>query len=115
MKQLIVIFSIWAVFLTLAFCAPKVVKEEPKTEIKPMTIELGQRVFDCDSALNARDMKVAELRDSIIKIKVSSDSLKTKLFLSNYKIEKVRFYLSICKRKPTNDKFLKGWISRAIK
>jgi len=48
-------------------------------------------------------------------LKARIDSLKTALFLSNNKVEKVRFYLNICLKKPSQDKFLKGWIKRALK
>lgn len=43
-----------------------------------------------------------------------NDSLKTSLFLSNYKIEKVRYYLKIVKRKPSQRKYIVGWVTRAI-
>lgn len=47
-------------------------------------------------------------------LKLKIDSLKTVLFLSNIKVEKVRFYLNICLKRPSQDKFLKGWIKRAL-
>ena len=52
--------------------------------------------------------------DSCSYYKNQNDSLKTELILSNYKIEKVRFYLNITIKKPSQTKFLKGWIKRAI-
>lgn len=83
-----------------------------------MNDELNNRVFIADSTLNARDIEFAAYRDSVSKIQRNSmtncDSLKTAIFLANYKIEKVRFYLNICLKKPSQDKFLKGWIRRAI-
>lgn len=42
------------------------------------------------------------------------DSIAKKLFLASYKLERVRKYLKICLRNPSQDKFLKGWIKRAI-
>jgi hypothetical protein len=42
------------------------------------------------------------------------DSLKTDLFVARYKIERVRYYLKICKRNPSQTKFLVSWINRAI-
>lgn len=43
-----------------------------------------------------------------------TDSLQTQLFISNYKLERVKYYLKICLRNPSKDKWLKGWIKRAV-
>jgi hypothetical protein len=43
------------------------------------------------------------------------DSLKRVLFVANYKIERVKYYLKICQRNPRQVKFLVSWINRAIK
>lgn len=40
--------------------------------------------------------------------------LNNKLFLANFKIERVRYYLKICQRRPSQVKFLVSWIHRAI-
>ena len=55
-------------------------------------------------------------------IKTANDSLKSKnkrlkdhIFDSDYKIEKVRYYLKIVDKNPTQIKYLKGWCYRAIK
>jgi hypothetical protein len=57
--------------------------------------------------------------DSLFKknivLQAKTDSLKTKLFLSNYKVEKVKFYLRIVERKPSQKVFLRGWVTRAVK
>lgn len=42
------------------------------------------------------------------------DSLQSRLFVAQYKIERVRYYLKICKRNPKQTKFLVSWINRAI-
>jgi hypothetical protein len=47
-------------------------------------------------------------------ITFNCDSLKTELLLAQYKLNRVSFYLNICLKKPSQDKFLKGWIRRAI-
>lgn len=47
-------------------------------------------------------------------LKRQNDSLKTKLFVANYKVERVRYYLKIAIKNPSQTKFLKSWISRAI-
>ena len=43
------------------------------------------------------------------------DSLKKRLSFSDYKIERVRYYLKIVQRNPSQLKFLVSWINRAIK
>lgn len=42
------------------------------------------------------------------------DSLSKELFLANFKVEKVRYYLNICLKNKTQDKYLKGWVRRAL-
>lgn len=42
------------------------------------------------------------------------DSLKERLFVSDYKLQRVRYYLNIAIKNPSQTKFLKGWIGRAI-
>jgi len=81
---------------------------------KTISQELNQRVFISDSTLNVRDLQIAELRDSLKVLKLKSDSISTQLFLANYKIEKVKYYLKICNKTPSNNKFLKGWVTRAV-
>ena len=54
-------------------------------------------------------------------VKANTDSLKTvitdlnrKLFLANFKLERVKYYLKICQRNPSQVKFLVSWITRAL-
>lgn len=42
------------------------------------------------------------------------DSLKNRLFISEYKVQRVKYYLNITLRNPSQTKFLKGWIKRAV-
>jgi hypothetical protein len=42
------------------------------------------------------------------------DSLRRKLFVSDYKIQRVKYYLGIAIKNPSQTKYLKGWIKRAI-
>lgn len=102
----------YIVLLLIFVACSSSVKKESIT-ITP-TMEMGQRVFLCDSALNVRDMELVSARDSLKRFKVNNDSLKTNLFLVSFKIEKVKYYLSICKKNPINNKYLKGWVTRAV-
>jgi len=47
-------------------------------------------------------------------LKKTNDSLYSKLFLANYKVEKVKYYLAIIARNPSQRKFLLGWMRRAV-
>jgi hypothetical protein len=46
--------------------------------------------------------------------KHKKDSIYGKLFVARFKIEKVKYYHAICIRKPKQEKYLKGWIIRAL-
>lgn len=54
------------------------------------------------------------LQSNCDQLKKENDSLRSKLFLANYKVEKVRFYLNLTIKNPSQTKFLKGWVKRAI-
>ena len=83
--------------------------------VKTIDQELGQRVFNCDSTVNVRDLQIDSMAFLIASQSRAIDSLKNQLFLSNFKIEKVKYYIKICQTKPTNNKFFKGWVIRAVK
>lgn len=63
-------------------------------------------------SLNSGGMQACA--DENKRLNAINDSLSTNLFLANYKVEKVKFYLAICLRDKTQDKFLKGWVRRAV-
>jgi hypothetical protein len=67
------------------------------------------------STVLAQEKKQATSCDSVQYYKHKSDSLSVQLFLANYKVEKVKFYLNLVQKKPSQAKFLKGWIIRAVK
>lgn len=60
------------------------------------------------------DSLLVVLNKNIYAFAKRNDSLKTKLFLTQYKIEKVKYYLAIVDRKPSQIKYLKGWVRRAV-
>lgn len=47
-------------------------------------------------------------------LKQAIDSLRTKLFIAEYKLQRVKYYLNITLKDASQTKFLKGWIKRAI-
>lgn len=42
------------------------------------------------------------------------DSLKTQLVLTKYQLKKIKFYVDLCMKNPSQRKFLTGWIRRVI-
>ncbi len=42
-------------------------------------------------------------------------ALQDSLFVARYKIERVKYYLNIADRSPSQRKFLRGWIRRAVR
>lgn len=51
------------------------------------------------------------LYDSVI---VTTDTLATRLLRAQLKLNNVKYYLNITLRNPSQDKFLKGWVRRAL-
>lgn len=47
-------------------------------------------------------------------IKFYRDSIRYEDYINARRIEKIRYYISICEKKPTNKKFFFGWIRRTM-
>lgn len=98
MKNLIMLFIV-----CLASCQQKQIKMQPC---------LTDTIYVHDTIINAQFLEHSPIptidKDYLI------DSLKTKLTVVGFKIERVRYYLKICQRKPSQTKFLVSWINRAI-
>lgn len=54
---------------------------------------------------------LAAARDSI---KLYRDSILYEDYLNARRIEKIKYYISICEKRSTNKKFFYGWIKRAM-
>lgn len=54
---------------------------------------------------------LAEARDSI---KLYRDSIPYQDYINARRIEKIKYYISICEKKSTNKKFFYGWIKRTM-
>jgi hypothetical protein len=51
---------------------------------------------------------------SIASLQRKCDSLQLVIKDKNFRLNRVKFYLNICIKHPNQDKFLKGWIKRAV-
>lgn len=47
-------------------------------------------------------------------LRLVTDSLKSELFMANYRLETIRSYYKICLANPSQKQFLMGWIKRAL-
>ena len=52
-----------------------------------------------------------QAQDSIVYYR---DTIKYEDYINARRIEKIKYYISICNKKPSNKKFFFGWINRAI-
>jgi len=105
MKKLIVLFAI------LAFsCKSDPVKVQTTVRDSVVYRDSLITIQRPDSSMSADSLRVI-----IAQFKRENDSLKTALFIAQYKVNRVRYYLNICLRNPSQDKWLKGWVLRAIK
>lgn len=77
-------------------------------------ITLTEQLTEVVVQLNAAAYENDGLRKQVTNLKARNDSIHESAFLARYKLERVRYYLNICLRNPSQDKFLKGWIARAL-
>ena len=83
------------------------------TRADTVYVNVDRKIIDTMIVVKSCD-SIGMYKDSIKLLLSKNDSLTNKLFISNYKVEKVRYYLNICLRNKTQDRFLKGWVRRAI-
>lgn len=73
--------------------------------------------IDCDTLENLCNDLVAALvkiKTDSVQLKKSADTLAARLLHARLIISNVKYYLNICIKNPSQDKFLKGWIRRAV-
>ena len=121
-------------YLALIFCAIGFIAEclpppkpKAKTEqVKPASCDTLKSAYE--ASLNDHTNRVLICQDSLFECRKSAylyqkkcdslhlvcDSLNKSLFLSNYKITQAKYYLKICINNPSQDRFLKGWMRRAL-
>lgn len=58
---------------------------------------------------------VAYAQPDCIVLKTQNDSLRAKIEVLNYKIGRVKHFVQVVDKNPKNIKYLKGWVSRAVK
>jgi hypothetical protein len=114
MKQLIIIL-IAAIVLS---CNDHSSDQQPHID---SVIALSGGAIDCEDLLKQDTALINQLNDQMItmghqvnELQRKNDTLQDQLFSSNYKVERVRYYLSIALKNKSQQKFLPGWIKRAI-
>lgn len=105
MKCLVILFSI--ILMACANNAAQIPVKDSTYGIQTYPDTAGYRIFVTNGKLS-RDSSRNEV------LRRENDSLRTALFQAQFKVNKVRYYLKICLRNPSQDKFLKGWVKRAI-
>lgn len=96
--------------LTVASCKPP----QPKTALPdtPAPLVLRDTVTLRDTVQLPGKTDTLYVKDPAMQRRL--DSISRALFVANYKLQRVRYYVRICQRNPSQDKFLKGWVIRAI-
>lgn len=111
MKKVILLALIGMIFTSCSSQTPTVKYIEP---VKTIPIELGQRIFNCDSASNVKDIQLSLLKDSLRLLHIYNDSIFEQFVLNKLRVKKVEKYIKICAKNPSQNVFFKGWIIRAI-
>lgn len=108
MKYFIILIAFALAFSCVS--SPKVDCSKKDERIKSDSIALVNKTTENHKLFSIN----AELRDSLVALRTGVDTIKTQLFLSNFKVEKVRYYLKIVSRDRTQETFLRGWVTRAV-
>lgn len=119
------LFKIFLPLLLLTACnrsaAPTKCPPCPEIVRVPEAFPVRDTVFVPDTQYQALLEVAVRERDSFAKISGNSaillrrnDSLHSRLLVADYKLERVGYYLRIVNRNPSQVKFLRGWLNRAL-
>jgi len=116
MKNLIYFILCSFISFSFFYCTPKIIEKiilvKDTVYVKNSEDSLAMIIMtNTIDSLNT--YYIAQLNKSE-RYKIENDSLKNKLRVSMFKIERVRYYNNICIRNNSQTIFLKGWIKRAI-
>lgn len=110
-------FGIFVVFLGILCiaisCKPSqaTCTEIPRDTIFVETVRIDTiKVIDQVEA-DSLALCLFQARDSL---HLYRDSISYEDFLNARRVEKIKYYISICEKKPTNKKFFYGWIKRTM-
>lgn len=97
--------------MLIAFCS--CVSRKPVNAIEPeiMLRDTVTFVVEDTSRISELKCKIKSLEDSL---KFYRDSISYEEYINARRIEKIKYYISITEKKPSNQKFFYGWIRRAM-
>lgn len=111
------IFGVFVVFLGILCitisCKPSqtTCTEIPRDTIFVETVRVDTiKIIDHERS-DSLAICLAQARDSIA---LYRDSISYQYFINTRRIEKIKYYISICEKKSTNKKFFYGWIKRTM-
>lgn len=114
MKKLVFILTLFLITVFTSCKQPKTAYSEiPNDTIFIETIQVRVdtvKVID-RSRSDSLATCLAEARDSI---RLYRDSIPYQDYINARRIEKIKYYISICEKRSTNKKFFYGWIKRTM-
>lgn len=114
MKLMLGVFVTFILILSVTIsCKPaKAVSTEiPNDTIFVETIRIDTVKVTDYRMVDSLATCLAEARDSI---RLYRDSIPYQDYINARRIEKIKYYISICEKRSTNKKFFYGWIKRTM-
>lgn len=112
MKNLI--FIILALFMSCKQAEPSPKNEKPVTNVRVDTVFISR----IDTVYISQP---AKQNDNILRLQTQNDSLKVannklgkELLHNKLIIQNAKYYLNIANKNPSQQKFLRGWMNRAL-
>lgn len=125
---------VWGINGLLTGCNKTAKKDVPtrtEKELIQQTIDERKIIHLLDSSLISQQNTLLSKQSDIIQMQRDSinlllktdctrlqkrcDSLRSALAIQNFRVGRIQYYVNICNRKPSQDKFLRGWINRTLK
>lgn len=100
---------IFLLLIVLCSCGSKV-QTNPETVI-PMPVEPEIVYVEDTTKVTELEARIRVMEDSL---KFYRDSIPYDTYMNARRIEKIKYYISITEKKPSNQKFFYGWIRRTM-
>lgn len=108
----LVLIIVLGIISTIVSCSSNETVVEYVTVKDTVVIQDSAAIIKAQNDIKILQDSVSQIRDSL---NLVNSNLRESLFVSNYKLARVEYYIKVVDNKSSNLKYLKGWLKRVLK